>query len=188
MAQETSLTSPGPLTPLPHHFLVVCSPHNQPYEQLLIGVGVGAVALGVVVWPWWWWWWLSYGPGAPAIHPTSSCSSALCWCQCWHWRCRWVVVVGPWVLVPPCHRRCHGILFGGVEHISVMWRMYEDCCVLTGRVSPFWGLPASLCAFLAHLDSLTSCLNREEGVWVSVGCVACFLWPAVVTISVQSKN
>jgi len=42
------------MAPLPHHFLVVCSPHNPPYEQLLVGVGVGAVVLGVVVWPWWW--------------------------------------------------------------------------------------------------------------------------------------
>jgi len=71
---------------------------------------------------------------------------------------------GALVLVPPC---C-GILFGGVEHVSVMWCTYKDCCVLTGWVSPFWGLPASLCTFLACLDSLTSRLNREEGVWVSM--------------------
>ena len=32
--------SPGPTFPLPHHFpIVICSPHNPPYEQLLIGVG-----------------------------------------------------------------------------------------------------------------------------------------------------
>ena len=55
--QGMFLTSPGPSTPLPHHFLVVCSPHNPPYEQLLIGMGVGAMALGIIVWPWWWWWW-----------------------------------------------------------------------------------------------------------------------------------
>jgi len=97
MAQKTSLTSPGPSTPLPHHFLVVCSPHNPPYKQLLVGMGVGAMALGIIVWPWWWWWW-SYGPGAPAIHLTSHCLSALCWCQCRHWHCHWVVMVGPWCL------------------------------------------------------------------------------------------
>ena len=79
-----------------------------------------------------------------------------------------VVIGSLWwalVLVPSCR----GILFGGVEHVSVMWRAYEDCCVLTGRVSPFCGLPASLCVFLACLDSLTSHVNGEEGVWVSMG-------------------
>ena len=40
MAQGTSVTSPGPTFPLPHHFpVVVRSPHNPPYEQLLVGVG-----------------------------------------------------------------------------------------------------------------------------------------------------
>ena len=40
MAQETSLTSPGPTFPLPRHFpVVVRSPHNPPYEQLLVGMG-----------------------------------------------------------------------------------------------------------------------------------------------------
>jgi hypothetical protein len=32
---------------------VICSPHNPPYEQLLVGVGVGAVAFNVIVWPCW---------------------------------------------------------------------------------------------------------------------------------------
>ena len=80
---------------------------------------------------------------------------------------------GALVLIPPC---C-GILFGGVERVSVMWHAYEDCCVLTGWVSPFWGLLASLCAFLARLDSLTSRVNGEEGVWVSVG-VRCMFFVA----------
>ena len=40
MAQETSATSPGPTFPLPCHFpIVVRSPHNPPYKQLLIGMG-----------------------------------------------------------------------------------------------------------------------------------------------------
>jgi len=42
--------SPGPSFLLPCHFpLVIHSPHNPPYKQLLIGMGVGAVALGVIV-------------------------------------------------------------------------------------------------------------------------------------------
>jgi len=77
MAQEMSLTSPGLSTPLPCHFLVVHSPHNPPYEQLLIGVGLGAMVLGIIIWPWWWWSSL-YSHGAPTIHLMSSCSSALC--------------------------------------------------------------------------------------------------------------
>ena len=57
---------------------------------------------------------------------------------------------------------------GGFVRVSVTWRAYGGCWVLTGRVSPFWGLPASLCAFLARVDSLTSHLNGEEGDWVAV--------------------
>jgi len=78
MAQETSLMSPGPSIPLPCYFLVVvCSPHNPPYEQLIIGMGVGAVALSVIIWPWWSWslWW---GPGAH-----SSLLSVLLWDSVW---------------------------------------------------------------------------------------------------------
>jgi hypothetical protein len=59
--------------------------------------------------------------------------------------------------------------WGGVECVSVTWHAYRGCWVLTGRVSPFWGLSASLCTLLAHVNSLTSCLNREEGVLVAVG-------------------
>ena len=109
-----SLMSPGPSTPLPHHFLVVCSPHNPPYEQLLVGMGVGPVALGVIVWPWWWLLSLSYGPGAPAIHLTSSCSLALCWCRCQHWCRRWVVMVGPW---------CSFLLVIGIVVGFCLWRL-----------------------------------------------------------------
>jgi hypothetical protein len=61
---------------------------------------------------------------------------------------------------------------GGFVRISVTWRVYGGCWVLTGQVSPFWGLPASLCVVLACVDSLTSHLNGEEGDWVAM-CVCC---------------
>ncbi|KAF8238241.1 hypothetical protein L208DRAFT_1387948 [Tricholoma matsutake] len=47
--------------------------------------------------------------------------------------------------------------------------MYRGWWVLTRQVSPFWGLLPSLGTLLACVDSLTSCLNREEGDWVGVG-------------------
>ena len=50
-----------------------------------------------------------------------------------------------------------------MEGLAVTWRAYGGCWVLTGRVSPFWGLPASLCVLLARVNSLTSRLNGEEG-------------------------
>jgi hypothetical protein len=63
--------SPGLYFPLPHHPpVVIRSPHNPPYEQLLVGVGVGAMVLITIVWPWWCHSSSSsYSPGAPAIHP-----------------------------------------------------------------------------------------------------------------------
>jgi hypothetical protein len=61
------------------------------------------------------------------------------------------------------------VTLGGVERVSVTWRAYGGCWVLTGQEFPFWGLSASLCALLAHVDSLTSRLNGEEGVLVAVG-------------------
>ncbi|KAF8226826.1 hypothetical protein L208DRAFT_1406406 [Tricholoma matsutake] len=47
-------------------------------------------------------------------------------------------------------------------------------------VSPFWGLLASLCTHLAHVDSLTSHLKGEEGIgWLWV-CIAHFsLWQVI---------
>jgi hypothetical protein len=112
MAQETSLTatSPGPSFPLPRRFPpIVCSPHNPPYEQLLVGVGVGAMAFGVVVWPCWCWSSvsLSYNSGAPAIHPTSSCSSAWRWVLC---RPSFVAAVEGAVWGPGAVPRCCGAL------------------------------------------------------------------------------
>jgi hypothetical protein len=59
----------------------------------------------------------------------------------------------------------------GFERISVTWRAYGGCWVLTWQVSPFWGLPVSPCTLLASVDSLTSRLNGEEGVgWGLGGC------------------
>jgi hypothetical protein len=44
-------------------------------------------------------------------------------------------------------------------HISVTWRTHGGYWVLTGQVSPFWGLLASLGTLLAHVDSLTSTVD-----------------------------
>jgi hypothetical protein len=62
-----------------------------------------------------------------------------------------------------------GFCLGGSGRISVMWRTYGIGWVLTERVSPSWGLPASLCTLLPCVESLTSRLNGEEGAWVVVG-------------------
>jgi hypothetical protein len=59
--------------------------------------------------------------------------------------------------------------WGLVEHVSVTWCAYGAAGVLTGRVSPLWDLSVSLCALLACVNSLTSRLNREEGVLVALG-------------------
>jgi hypothetical protein len=61
---------------------------------------------------------------------------------------------------------------GGLS-ASVTWRTYGVCWVLTERVSPSWGLPGSLCALLACVDSLTSHLNGEGIGWL---CVCCESW------------
>jgi len=87
------------------------------------------------------------------------------------------IVVGSLWWGPGAHSSLLWDSVWGVECISVTWCVYEDCCVLTGQVSPFCGLSVSLCTFLACLDSLTSCLNGEEGVWVSVG-VHCMFFMA----------
>jgi hypothetical protein len=180
MAQEISLTATSSLFPLPH-----CFPP--------------------VIWPCWCWSSasLSYNSGAPAIHPTSSCSSAWRWVlhcpsflQLWRGPCGdlelFLVVVGPLCLfLIVIGARCHPLalpnlqagacsggngwwvgtvtLGGGVEHVSVTWHAYGGCWVLTRWVSPFWGLSVSLCALLAHVDSLTSHLNGEEEVLVAMG-------------------
>jgi hypothetical protein len=47
---------------------------------------------------------------------------------------------------------------------SVMWCTYGGCSVLTRWVSPFWGLPASLCALLTRVDSLTSHRMGRRGL------------------------
>jgi hypothetical protein len=56
---------------------------------------------------------------------------------------------------------------GGLSTL-VTWRTYGVRWVLTERVSPSWGLPASLRALLACVDGLTSHLNGK-GDWVVVG-------------------
>jgi hypothetical protein len=140
-AYQASIPLLGPL----------CIPQRAPSPR-----GVGAVAFNTVVWPCWCWSSASsYNPGAPTIHPTSSCSSA------WRWvlsRSSFVAAMegGLWVVE-------------SFLRVSVTWRTHRGCWVLTGRVSPFWGLSASLSALLARVDSLTSRLNREEGVLMAVG-------------------
>jgi hypothetical protein len=135
-----SLYNPGALSS------IICHSH-----------GGGAVVFNVIVWLCWC---LSsassYDPGAPTIHPMSSCSSA--------WR--WVLCCLSFVTA------MEGGLCGVVEsflHVSVMWHAHGGYWMLTGQVSPFWGLSASLSALLAHVGSLTSCLNRKERVLAAMG-------------------
>jgi hypothetical protein len=54
-------------------------------------------------------------------------------------------------------------VWAGFGRVSVTWRAYGGCYVLTGQVAPFWGLPASLCALLACVNNLTSRLNGGGG-------------------------
>jgi hypothetical protein len=80
---------------------------------------------------------------------------------------------------PPCKQTLAAVGMGGGSAlswdpvsagfgcVSVTWRAYGGCYVLTRRVAPFWGLPASLCALLACVNNLTSRLNREEGDWLA---------------------
>jgi hypothetical protein len=46
----------------------------------------------------------------------------------------------------------------------MMWQVCRDALVRTLLVSPFTGLPASLCSQVAPMDSLASSLEREERV------------------------
>jgi hypothetical protein len=98
-----------------------------------------------------------------------------------------LIVVEPWcsflIVIHACHHpldpTCNQVLAvvgmgGGLAlscwgGVSVTWHAYGGCWMLTWWVSPFWGLSVSLCALLAHVDSLTSRLNGEEGVLVAVG-------------------
>jgi hypothetical protein len=69
----------------------------------------------------------------------------------------------------------------------VTWRVYGCVWVLTWQVPCFTGLPAPLCNLLAHLESLTSRLNGDEGVsaaWVAVVRLAS---ASVVTSSLKPK-
>ena len=68
-----------------------------------------------------------------------------------------LIIVGPWCSV------------------SVTWLVYGGCWVLTRWVSPFWGLPASLCTLLDHFHSLPSHLNGEEGGLGGHVCAFCVL-------------
>ena len=111
------------------------------------------------------------------------------WCV---WRCHSGVVLGFWgrslaLLVPtvihspypPCKQMLAAVGMGGGSalswdpvsagfgHVSVTWRAYGGCYVLTRWVAPFWGLPASLCALLACVNNLASRLNGEEGDWLA---------------------
>jgi hypothetical protein len=133
---------------------------------------------------------------AVACRHGSGCSVIHCLLQPWRGPCGdlelFLIVVGPLclflIVIGACHHpltlpnlqagACSGgngwwvsivTLGGGIERVSVTWRAYGGCWVLTGQVSPFWGLSVSLCTLLAHVDSLTSCLNGEEGVLVAVG-------------------
>jgi len=77
------------------------------------------------------------------------------------------------VLIPPV---C-GILFGGLSGISVTWCVYEDCCVLTGQVSPFCGLSVSLCT-IPSLSRQPHILFEWGGGGLGEhwGALACFSW------------
>jgi hypothetical protein len=69
----------------------------------------------------------------------------------------------------------------------VTQRIYGASWGLTWWVSPSWGLPASLSALLTLNDTLTSRLDREEGIgrpWAWVGGVASV---SFVTTTMESK-
>ena len=62
------------------------------------------------------------------------------------------------------------ICFGGYGWVNMTWHVEGAHWVLTWGVSLFWVLPASLSTLLAHIDTLTSHLDGEEGVgWPSWG-------------------
>ena len=70
------------------------------------------------------------------------------------------------------------------------WRIDGACWVLTWGVSPFWGLLSSLSVLLAHINTLTSHLDGEEGVgWLSRGSMrfASTLVGTVIRCSIAPK-
>jgi hypothetical protein len=167
MAQETSLTatSPGPSFLLPRRFPPVvcfllvlelgviviqlwCTCH-PPNEQLLVGMVVGALSSIVRC---------SCGGG----HVGSQSRSSLLWGP----GARSSLSSVPAVIhlpYPTCKQVLAVVGMGGgsalsrwglVEHVSVTWCAYRGCWVLTGRVSPFWDLLASLCTLLPRVNSL----------------------------------
>jgi hypothetical protein len=181
MAQEISLTvtSPGPSFPLPRCFPPIVWP-CWCWSLVSSSYDSGAPTIHPMSSCSSAWQWVLHHPSFIAAMEGAMWGPEAVPCCC-----------GALVLVPHCHRcplsstrptqpasrclqwlewvvgrRCH---VGGVERISVTWRAYGGCWVLTGWVSPFWGLSASLCALLAHVDSLTSYLNGEEGVLVAMG-------------------
>ena len=108
----------------------------------------------------------------PMIHLTSSCS--------WGWG--WVVVLS--VSVGHCGGALvlvFGIVipFGGISAcfrgVSGDVAGYGVRRAHTWQVSSSRSLPVSPCILLVHIDNLTSCLNGEEGVALSLlggGCTA----------------
>ena len=61
---------------------------------------------------------------------------------------------------------------GGGRRVSVMWHREGGLLVLTCQVSPSVGLLVPLHDLLSLTETLTSCLDREEG-WVWVWVVPC---------------
>ena len=125
-----SAMSPGPPFPLPHHFpVVICSPHNPPYKQLLIGMGWVPCHLAVVFHP-------------PSLPPTAIAN-------CTHHPPYEQLLVGVGVgtmalgivvvVLPHCLHRCHSthdpphkqlLVRLGVGDVALFIVLLPRCCHL----------------------------------------------------------
>jgi hypothetical protein len=142
--------------PWHHHLLAPpCSPCHcsllPPHKQLL------TAGFRVLLWPWWVLTWLL---SSSSFAGHRCCPPFSTHCHCPHLRSTqdpshkqlligldmggvsFIIVVHGW--------GCGAILVavGPWCSVSVTWLTYGGCWMLTGRVSPFWGLLASLCTLL----------------------------------------
>jgi hypothetical protein len=94
----------------------------------------------------------------------------------------WVVVVGPWCSFPSS-----ASVLGRFGQVSMTQHVYGARWGLIWWVSPSWGLLGLLSTCLTLNDTLTSCLDGEEGIgqpWAWVGGVALV---SFVTTTMESK-
>ena len=148
-----SAMSPGPTFPLPHHFpVVICSPHNPPYEQLLVGLGWVPCCSAVVFCP-------------PLLTPAAV---ANCTCHPPHEQLLigmgvGTVALGVIVVVLPCCSCCCCSTHNPpCEQLLVRLGV--------GDVVLFILLPHCIPGLFPALNkSLTSCFDREEGLGMCHG-------------------